>query len=260
MARAGYWQGRAHEALGDAAAATAAYAKVARYQTSYYGLLAAESVGLPLDPALAGREALPDWNGAAFTRHRCFRRRLLRAAGAGTLAKRFFLHLGEGLSDDDLARLAGLALRAGTSRIWRWSMAKAAADQGRDLARAYLPADGHGGARPAGPPELALAITRRESEFDPAVISLGRGARADAGDAGDGRDDGGKGRASVSLDRLLSDWRIQLAAWLGLSGRAGRRNSGRRWRWWRRATMPGRGGRGSWIGAAAAIRARTRSM
>ena len=41
LGRAGYWLGRAHEAMGDAAAAQAAYAEGAAFQTSFYGQLAA---------------------------------------------------------------------------------------------------------------------------------------------------------------------------------------------------------------------------
>ena len=43
--RAGYWLGRAHAALGDADAAHKAYDMGAQFQTSFYGLLAAERIG-----------------------------------------------------------------------------------------------------------------------------------------------------------------------------------------------------------------------
>ena len=67
LGRAGYWQGRALEVLGRGAEAQAAYAEGARYQTSFYGLLSAEKVGLPLSPALMGGESYPDWQDAGFT-------------------------------------------------------------------------------------------------------------------------------------------------------------------------------------------------
>ncbi|MBL9052494.1 MAG: lytic transglycosylase domain-containing protein, partial [Tabrizicola sp.] len=44
-ARAKYWQGRAEEALGQDA--TASYKAAAQYQTAFYGLMAAEKLGLP---------------------------------------------------------------------------------------------------------------------------------------------------------------------------------------------------------------------
>ncbi|MBT8411757.1 MAG: transglycosylase-like protein, partial [Octadecabacter sp.] len=59
--RAGYWLGRAEEALGNADAAMAAYQAGARHQTTFYGLLSAERLGLPLDPDLAGGASFGDW-------------------------------------------------------------------------------------------------------------------------------------------------------------------------------------------------------
>ena len=67
LSRAGYWQGRALEALGRPNEALAAYGEAARYQTAFYGLLAAEKVGLPLSPALTGGEIYPDWRGTALS-------------------------------------------------------------------------------------------------------------------------------------------------------------------------------------------------
>ena len=64
--RAGYWQGRALEEMGDKDGAQKAYAEGAKYQTSFYGLLAAERGGLPFDAKLAVTELPPDWRGAAF--------------------------------------------------------------------------------------------------------------------------------------------------------------------------------------------------
>ena len=54
LGRAGYWEGRAWEALGNPEAAQAAYEFGGAWQTSFYGLLAAEKAGLSPDPALAG--------------------------------------------------------------------------------------------------------------------------------------------------------------------------------------------------------------
>lgn len=171
LSRAGYWRGRAHEALGQGAAAKAAYAEGARYQSAFYGLLSAEKVGLPLSPALAGREGYPDWNGAAFTRSSVFQAALLlREAGARDLARRFLSHLAEGLSGEDTGRLAGLALGWKEPHL-ALVMAKAAAEKGAIWPRAYFPLNGLEAMDLPVAPELALAIARRESEFDPAVVS-----------------------------------------------------------------------------------------
>jgi hypothetical protein len=61
MGRAGYWLGRAHEALGNEAEAAEAYALGAQYQSSFYGQLAQERGGLPVDPAFLAEEDFGDW-------------------------------------------------------------------------------------------------------------------------------------------------------------------------------------------------------
>jgi len=171
LSRAHYWRGRAYEALGIGGQAQAAYAEGARYQTSFYGLLSAEKVGLPLSPAMAGGERYPDWRGAAFTGSSVFQAAtLLQAAGERVLALRFLLHLGEGLPGEDIARLSGMALEWGDAHI-ALVLAKAAADKGVILPTAYFPMNGIEALDLPVEPELALAIARRESEFNPAAVS-----------------------------------------------------------------------------------------
>lgn len=171
LARAYYWQGRAHEALGDKPAATEAYKKAARHQTAFYGLLAAERLGLSLDAALLSDARPADWRGSAFARStNLAAARLLLQAGDLTLAKRFFLHLAEDLDATELDQLADLALTLNQPHI-AVLIGKAAAERGIILPRAYFPV-------PDMVPDdlrvsraLALAIARRESEFDPAARS-----------------------------------------------------------------------------------------
>ncbi|MCB2137684.1 MAG: transglycosylase SLT domain-containing protein [Rhodobacteraceae bacterium] len=176
LARAGYWQGRAYEALGRAAEANAAYAEGARYQTAFYGLLSAEKIGLPLSPAMTGRETYPDWRGSALGSSSVFQAaQLLQAAGDRLQAQRFLLHLAEGLAGEDIGRLAGLAIEWGDANT-ALLLAKAAADKGVVWPGAYFPMNGIEAMSLPVAPELALAIARRESEFNPAAVS-GVGAR-----------------------------------------------------------------------------------
>ncbi len=86
------------------------------------------------------------------------------------MSKRFFLHLAEGLDATGLDQLADLALQIDEPHI-AVLIAKQAAERGVILPRAYFPI-------PAFVPDglsvsraLALAISRRESEFDPAARS-----------------------------------------------------------------------------------------
>ncbi len=171
LSRANYWEGRAYEALGEKAKATAAYAEGARYQTSFYGLLSAEKVGLPLSPAMIGGESFPDWRGASFTGSTVFQAaRELMAAGDETLAARFLLHLGEGFDGMDIGRLAGMAMEAKEPYV-ALSLAKVSADKGVIWPSAYFPVPALSGMKLPVDAELALSIARRESEFNAAVVS-----------------------------------------------------------------------------------------
>lgn len=171
VSRANYWEGRALLAAGDRAGGTAALQAAARNQTAYYGLLAAETLGLPLDAALLSDARPADWRGASFAKSSVLEAALLLdKAGDRTLAKRFFLHLAESLNATELDQLADLALQLDEPHI-AVVVAKQAAERGIILPRAYFPVpkfvpDGLAVSR-----AFALAISRRESEFDPAARS-----------------------------------------------------------------------------------------
>jgi soluble lytic murein transglycosylase len=172
VARAEYWMGRALEAKGDKAGAKTAYKAAAQNQTAFYGLMAAEKLDLSLDPALvdAGKPQA-GWKTAGFAGSSVLAAgRALAAAGDRTLAKRFFLHLADSLNGKELEQLADLALRMEEPHI-ALLVAKAAAERGLILARSYYPVPDM---VPDGLPisrALALAISRRESEFDPRAQS-----------------------------------------------------------------------------------------
>lgn len=171
LSRAHYWQGRAQEAAGAGEAATAAYRQAARHQTAYYGLLAVERLGGTLDETLLATSAGGDWRQAGWTRTSVHEAaRLLLRAGERNLAKRFWLHLGEGLDAKGLAQLGDMALAMNEPHI-AVLVGKAAAERGVILPNAYFPVadlvpDGLSVSR-----AFALAIARRESEFDPGARS-----------------------------------------------------------------------------------------
>jgi soluble lytic murein transglycosylase len=171
VARALYWQGRALEAKGDAAGAKAAYTEAARNQTAYYGLLAAERLGLSLDAGLLSDTRPSDWRNSSFAGSSVFQAaRLLVRAGDRGLGKRFVLHLAEGLSAGELDQLADYALEANEPHI-AVLVAKQAAERGIILPRAYFPLTEMVPDNLPVSRALALSIARRESEFDAAVIS-----------------------------------------------------------------------------------------
>ena len=219
--RSGYWLGRAHQALDQAEAAKAAYTMAAQFQTSFYGLLAAERAGLPFDPLLRKPPALPDWRNASFTGSSVQKAGLmLLAAGEPVLAERFLTHLVETLEPGAAAQLGQMAVDLDRPHL-AVMIAKRAARRAILLYGAYYPLHPVGAMDLPMAPEMVLAIARRESEFDPSVIS-GAGARglmqvmpgtarAVAGDLGI--------LGSHDTGRLISDW--QYNAKLGANYLAG---------------------------------------
>jgi len=171
LARAGYWEGRAHAALGDTEGAQAAYAFAAEHQTTFYGMLAAEAAGMSMDPVLAGTEPVPDWRAAPFRQSSVLQAALLlREAGEWHLARRFVLHLAQSLSAEELGALAHTAM-AFDEPNWAVNVAKIAAQRGHVLPRVLFPVTGLTQLGLPVPAELVLAIARQESEFDRRAVS-----------------------------------------------------------------------------------------
>jgi len=174
--RGGYWLGRAYAAMGDVDKAQEAYALGAEYQTSFYGLLAAEQIGRPFDPALKTPPALASWKQADFAQSSVTKAALMMIdAEELELAERFLTHLVEGL-DPVQARQLGMMMVDMDHPHLAVMISKRAARQGLELQGAYFPL--HPVSRKKLPmaKEMVLAIARRESEFDHLVIS-GAGAR-----------------------------------------------------------------------------------
>ncbi|MDJ0993574.1 MAG: lytic transglycosylase domain-containing protein [Dinoroseobacter sp.] len=170
LARAGYWEGRALEALGRTEDARAAYMFAAEYQTAFYGQLAAERAGLPTDPAVVGEENYPAWNTTPYAFSSVFiAGDALMREGERDLAERFFRHLAERLTAEEVGSLAQYALDNNEPHI-ALRLAKYAASRGEVLHRPYHPIAELGAGLPVNR-ALALAVARRESEFDPVVIS-----------------------------------------------------------------------------------------
>jgi len=169
--RAGYWQGRALEAMGDAEGAAKAYAMGAEYQSSFYGLLAAERAGLPFDTSLAGPAPTQDWRTSALAKDPLFEAGLLlQASGELNTAERFWTHLADQLMPEDAALLGQAAIDAGQPHL-AVMIGKRLARRGITIAAPYYAL--HPAAEMELPmaPEMVLAIARRESEFDPIVQS-----------------------------------------------------------------------------------------
>ncbi|MEQ6249226.1 lytic transglycosylase domain-containing protein [Sulfitobacter sp. HNIBRBA3233] len=169
--RAGYWQGRALEVAGDTEGAMAAYRAGADFQTSFYGLLAAERAGVPFPDKLKGLPPEQDWRSSPLARAPLFEAGLLlQASGELDLAERFWTHLAGQLMEDDLHLLGQAAIDAGQPHI-AVMIGKRAAQRGLEIAAPYYALHPLKDADLPMAPEMSLAIARRESEFDPDVQS-----------------------------------------------------------------------------------------
>ena len=171
LGRAGYWEGRALEAMGDADAAQAAYAEGGRWQTSFYGQLAAERAMLPMDEKLAAAEPYPNWRTQAFADSSVMAAGdLLLRAGETTLAERFLSHLAESLTEAEIGSLMAWVLDRGEAHV-AVMIGKRAAQFGIEVPLGYFALYDFGLEGMVAPEAWALSIARRESEFDPVVMS-----------------------------------------------------------------------------------------
>ncbi len=226
LGRAGYWIGRAQEALGDTEAAMGSYAYGAKYQTSFYGLLAAERAGLPFDPTLAGPPQAGNWRESNFTRSKVYQAAVLaQNAGQLSLSEQFLTHLSESLEPVDLALLGDMAVELGQPHL-AVMIGKQAARRGLTLPRPYYALHPLSKMRLPVPPEMSLAIARRESEFDPNVVS-GAGAQGlmqlmPATAAETAQELGLEHQAS----RVLSDWSYNATLGSGYLAKLARRFDG----------------------------------
>ncbi len=214
LGRAGYWQGRAAEALGRGNEARAYYEAAARYSTAYYGQIARARLGhkdIVLRPA-------PEAD-----RHDRAQLELVRAIDflyaiderdliAGALAD-----LGE--RSTDVAALAALGEAAARHQDARAMLllGKAALGRGLPLDHYAFPAIGIPEYRPIGPtiePAVVYAIARQESTFNPKTLSSARAMGLMQVTPEAGRYVTKKFGASFDEKRLMSDqsYNVQLGA------------------------------------------------
>ena len=171
LSRMHYWVGRAQEALGATEASRQSYAAAAQHQTAFYGLLASEKVGKPLDPALTGRSDPADWEESELLGSDLVLAALtLLEAGERGAAVPFFAELGKTLTEADLARLGAL-LAEKEEAYFTVLLGKTAVARGALVPSIYYPLHPLAEMDLPAPPELSLSIARRESEFNAGVGS-----------------------------------------------------------------------------------------
>ncbi|HET9068380.1 MAG TPA: lytic transglycosylase domain-containing protein [Amaricoccus sp.] len=171
LGRAGYWLGKAFAASGDAKAAESAFRMGAKYQTSFYGQLAAAELGLPPDAGLVGVGERPDWRNAPIMQSGVVKAAyFLHLADDDRRASQFFRHAAEGQPPETRAALAQMAIDLGRPQIGI-RISKDAAAEGMILADQYYPLHAVAEVDWPVPTEFMMAIARQESELDARAAS-----------------------------------------------------------------------------------------
>jgi soluble lytic murein transglycosylase len=217
LARAGYWQGRAAEALGRREEARSHYETAARYSTAYYGQIARARIGhkeLVLRPL---PEPSADRREAAARRDVVRAIELLYAIDERDLIAGGLADLGE-RSDDAglLAAIGEVAARHHDARAMVL-LGKSALGHGLPLDRYAFPTIGIPEYRSIGPaiePAVVYAIARQESTFNSKTVSSARAMGLMQVTPEAGRYVSKKFGASFDEKRLLSDqsYNVQLGA------------------------------------------------
>jgi soluble lytic murein transglycosylase len=170
-ARAGYWRGRALEAMGRKGDAKASYRQASAYTTVYYGQLARERIGLGKVPeeiesgkaSAAARQAIAEDEVV-----RAFK--IMSAAGAkGDLFMFLWSFANRFGSTDEMNAVADVVWDAGGAYM-AVKLSKAAAQRNIDIDSWGYPVralpDWKQIGRPVEKP-LVYALSRQESEFNP---------------------------------------------------------------------------------------------
>jgi soluble lytic murein transglycosylase len=169
--RALYWRGRAAEAMGQAVDAQLFFSEAAKFQTAFYGQLAAAKIGqteinLGKDPDITAADR------ARFDNSDPVRAaRLMAAIGAKDTFKRFVLEMADGArSASQAALLVDLARNDGDQEL-AMRVVRRSAQHGFVLPERGYPVRQPSGLASSAETAFVLGVAREESGFDPHVRS-----------------------------------------------------------------------------------------
>ena len=170
-ARAGYWTGRAYEAMGDKGSAKAAYREASAYSTIYYGQLAREKIGLGKVP-----EEIESGKASSAAEAKIAKDEVVRAfkimdeAGSKNDLYMFLWSFANRFDNtDEMNAVASIVWDAGGATM-AVRLAKAAAQQNIDIDSWGYPGRALPDWTQVGKPivkPLVYALARQESEFNP---------------------------------------------------------------------------------------------
>lgn len=170
-ARAGYWRGRALEAMGRKGDAKAAYREASAYSTVYYGQLARERIGLGKVPEEIETGKASSAAQAAIAQDEVVRAfKIMSAAGAKNDLFMFLWSFANRFdTTDEMNAVADIVWDAGGAYM-AVKLAKASAQRNIDIDSWGYPVRALPDWKQVGKPvekPLVYALSRQESEFNP---------------------------------------------------------------------------------------------
>jgi soluble lytic murein transglycosylase len=217
LARGGYWQGRAAEAMGNRAQAKAFYEAAGTHSATYYGQLARARLGLT-DLGLRGPPQFNAQEQASLTNLEVVRAvDILYALDEGDLVAPICAELGESATD-----IAGMAMLAETAERHKDGRAvlllgQAALSRGLPLDYYAYPTIGLPAYTPIAPPvepAVTYSIARQESHFNQKVVSIAKAMGLMQVTPAAAQDTAKKFKAVFNRARLLTDpvYNVQMGA------------------------------------------------
>jgi soluble lytic murein transglycosylase len=217
LGRAGYWQGRAAEAMGKRAQARAFYEKAAKYTATYYGQLARARLGLK-DLGLVGPPKFTPKERALLSNLEVVRAaELLYALNERNMLASIYAEIGE--SGTDIAGMSMLGEVAAKHGDGRAMLLLGKFAHGRGLPMDYYayPTIGLPDYKPIAPDigwPMAYSIARQESYLNQQVVSSAHAMGLMQVTPEAGRDTARRFNVTYSRHRLLTDpvYNMQMGA------------------------------------------------
>jgi len=217
LSRAGYWQGRAAEAMNQHEQARAFYESAAQYTATYYGQLARARLGLR-ELGLRGPPAFTPQEHNVLSNLEIVRAvQILYTLGERDMIASIYAELGE--SGADIAGLAILGELAGKNGDGRAMLLLGEYAYARGLPLDYYayPTVGLPDYKPIAPPietAVAYSIARQESHFNQKVVSSAYAMGLMQVTPAAGIDTAAKYKVTYNRDRLLKDpvYNMQMGA------------------------------------------------
>jgi soluble lytic murein transglycosylase len=217
LARGGYWQGRAAEAMGQRAQAKNYYEAAAQYTATYYGQLARARLGLS-DLGLRGPPSFTPQEESVLRNLEVVRAvEILYALDERDMLASIFAELGE--SGTDVAGLAALGEVAARHHDGRSMLLLGESAYRRGLPLDYYayPIAGLPEYKPIAPPiepAVAYSISRQESHFNQKIVSSAHAMGLMQVTPAAGIDTAKKYKVTYDRARLLKDpvYNMQMGA------------------------------------------------